>query len=277
MSEALAPLAEGEIVEQPATNTPEQAKNDAVANLTMKAYERAGMTPLTPEESAALQADFPDDAFKSGAGGNASLLYIEHAYLRERLTAVLGMGQWALVPRSRWTEDRGDSTRVYVETMLIVRGCYVAEGIGDMDYWPKNRNANYADAVKGATSAALRTCCKEFGIGLQAWRKGWADGWWDRKNGKKTAPVATGQPQTLQEAMQAQDGVGTPNKRIEAEALVALWVKALTGVTQRKRHEDALIKMVPVKEELAANGFDDLIEKIDAAARECEDRVYQPA
>src|SRR6185369_3356162 len=85
--------------------TPAQAKIDAVANLTMKAYERASTLQLTPEEIAGLKADFPDEAFKPGAGGKEHLIYIEHAFLRDRLTEVLGLGQWAIVPRNRWAED----------------------------------------------------------------------------------------------------------------------------------------------------------------------------
>ena len=51
--------------------TPAQAKVDAVAHLTMAAYERASMLQLTTEEITKLQADFPDGAF-SGAASLAS-------------------------------------------------------------------------------------------------------------------------------------------------------------------------------------------------------------
>lgn len=170
--------------------TAAQAKVEAVANLTMKAYERASMLQLTPEESKALQADFPDEAFKPGAAGKENLIYIEHAHLRDRLNSVFGLGQWAIVPRSRWAEDfktyKGvQGSRVYVEAMLLVRGCFVAEAVGDMAYYPNNESQNYGDAVEGAKTAALRRCAKELGIGLQAWKKDWCIGWWERKNANK--------------------------------------------------------------------------------------------
>lgn len=165
--------------------TPEQAKVDAIASLTMAAYARASTLDLTAEEIAALQAEFPDEAFKPGASGKENLIYIEHAFLRDRLNQVIGPGKWCIMPRSRWAEKYktrdGEATRVYVEAMLMVRGCFVAEAVGDMSYYPTNASQNYGDAVEGAKTAALRRCCKELGVGLQAWKKDWCEGWWQRK------------------------------------------------------------------------------------------------
>lgn len=198
--------------------TAAQAKVEAVANLTMKAYERAGTLELKPEEIQALQAPFPDEAFKSGAAGKEHLIYIEHAFLRDRLNEVIGPGQWALIPRSRWAEDfvtsKGQpASRVYVEAMLVVRGAFVSEAVGEMEYYPKNASQNYGDAVEGAKTAALRRCCKEFGIGLQAWKKDWCEGWWQRKrSGAKplptvTNPALTRKPEPQQAAEPARDTV----------------------------------------------------------------------
>jgi hypothetical protein len=171
--------------------TAQQAKVNAVADLTMSAYSKAATLRLTKEESDALQADFPDDAFKSGAAGKENLIYIEHAFLRDRFLRVFGMGQWAIISRRSWSEHFTipaygnkppvEGERVYVEAMLIVRGCFVGEAIGAMEYYPKNNAQNYGDAVEGAKTAAFRRCAKEFGVGLQAWKKDWCDGWWARK------------------------------------------------------------------------------------------------
>ncbi len=192
------------IVKAPITSA--QAKIDAVASLTMSAYAKASTLTLTQEEVAALQADFPDEAFQPGAAGKESLIYIEHAHLRDRMNQVFGPGQWSIVPRNRWAEDfstgKGtEASRVYVEAMLCIRGCFVAEAVGDMVYYKNNDSQNYGDAVEGAKTAALRRCAKELGIGLQAWKKSWCQGWWDRRNGKSKTPnrgtqrEATGKPQ----------------------------------------------------------------------------------
>jgi hypothetical protein len=176
---------------EPRGITPAQAKTDAIAALTMKAYEKASQLLLTPEEVKGLAAEFPDEAFKPGAAGKEHLIYIEHAFLRDRLNSVFGPGQWALIPRNRWAEEfvlpaRRDKpethgSRIYVEAMLMIRGCFVSESVGAMEYYPSNNSQNYGDAVEGAKTAALRRCCKELGIGLQAWKKDFGDGWWQRQ------------------------------------------------------------------------------------------------
>lgn len=188
--------------ETPSWITPAQGKVNAVANLTMQAYERASTLKLTPEETTALQADFPDEAFRPGAAGKENLIYLEHAFIRDRLNEVLGIGQWSIVPRSRWTEDFTTNTgkkgvRVYVEGMLVVRGCYVDEAIGDMDYFPSNAATNLGDAVKGAKTQVLRRCAADgLGVGLQAWKKGWVEWWWQRRNQPKARPKQEPKEQT---------------------------------------------------------------------------------
>jgi hypothetical protein len=193
--------------------TAAQAKVDAVANLTFKAYERASMLALTPDETKALQADFPDGAFQPGAAGKEHLIYIEHAYLRDRLSQVFGVGQWALIPRNRWAEPfttfKGtEGQRVYVEAMLVIRGCFVSEAVGAMEYYPKNEAQNYGDAAEGAKTAALRRCCKELGVGLQAWKKDWCEGWWTRRRAIRTPTRAT--PLTAAAAKPAAKPVAAP-------------------------------------------------------------------
>lgn len=191
--------------------TPAQAKVDAIAALTMTAYAKAASLIMTDEEIAKLQADFPDDAFLPGAAGKEHLIYIQHAHLRDRLNSVFRPGQWSIVPRNRWAEPfrtgKGtEGSRVYVEAMLVIRGAFVSEAIGEMEYYPSNPAQNYGDAVEGAKTAALRRCCKELGVGLQAWKKEWCDGWWQRRrSGQKppataprSAPAGSGSQHTPQ-------------------------------------------------------------------------------
>ena len=177
------------------------AKTSAVAALVGRCYERAGTLELTKEESDALLEDFPDSAFRPGAAGKENLIYIEHADLRDRLNQVFGLGRWSLIPVRHWTEEfsyRGkdglvEGVKVYCEAVLIIRGAFVGSAIGDMDYYPKNLSTNYGDAYEGAKTAAFRRCAKEFGIGLQAWRKNWCEGWWARRgNAPQQSSGSTG-------------------------------------------------------------------------------------
>lgn len=220
---------------QPAkADSASQGKVNAIANLTMKCYERASTLTLTEDESKRLLADFPDADFKKGAQGKENLIYIEHAALRDRLTSTLGIGQWTIVPRRTWeeefsTRDKKRGMRVYVEAMLLVRGCFVSEAIGDMDYYPDSPGTNYGDAVEGAQTAALRRCAKNLGVGLQAWRAEWIKGWWARQ----------GQPQQ-QPRPQAPAQAAAPS----APSIVPAWRVLLNpdGMTTDRLNEEIFAK-----------------------------------
>jgi hypothetical protein len=178
-----------------------EARIESVNNLLSKAYEQASKLQLTADEIKTLTADFEDSDFRRGAAGKDNLIYIEHQSLRNRLNKVIGIGQWSLIIRRNWTEEfevppRPPSkvatvgVRVYVEAILIVRGCYVGEAVGDGTYYKSNASGNLGDALESAKSAALRRCCKEFGIGLQAWNKDFCDGWQQKYPGFER-PVKT--------------------------------------------------------------------------------------
>lgn len=201
MSEETRVMKDGELViadvddgeEKTISTTLAQAKADAVNNLLAKALGNASMLRLTQEETEKLKAEFADDAFRGGAAGKENLIYIEHTHLRDRLDSVLGVGQAVLVPRLSWSEDFKTSkgqpgVNVYVQAMLIVRGCYITEAVGSMAYYPNNAGADYSDAFEGGETAAFRRCCKKFGVGLQAWSKTWCEGWWKRKAERNAAP-----------------------------------------------------------------------------------------
>lgn len=219
--------------------TPAQARIEAVAKLTASSLAKASELQLTAEETKALLADFPDDAFQPGAAGKENLIYIEHAALRDRLTSVLGMGQWAIIVRDTWNEDfqtaKGiKGVRVYCRAMLLVRGCYVGEAIGDMDYYPNNASQNYGDAFEGAKTAALRRCAKELSIGLQAWRKDWCLGWWQRRRGERRPTPPPQQPDPSDDVPMDD----APAPKTPADKLAALlrelskWPQAATTVAR---------------------------------------------
>lgn len=219
-TEALAVRSPQSVAEAPkAPVTAAQAKIEAIAGLTMSAYANASLLKLSEEEVKGLQADFPDEAFLPGAAGKEHLIYIQHAWLRDRLNTILGVGQWSIIPRNRWAEpfqtgQGKDGSRVYVEAMLMIRGCFVAESIGEMEYYPHNPSQNYGDAVEGATTAALRRCCKQLGVGLQAWRKEWCDQWWVRRRGGRdfSKPVNVG-PTPRAKAPDAAPSVAAPQPK----------------------------------------------------------------
>lgn len=179
--------------------TPAQARVEAVGNTLHAAYAKASNLQLTTEETKALTADFPDDAFLPGAAGKEHLLYLSHPHLRDRMNEVLGIGQWTIVrTRPHWAEpfstQKGKpGTRIYAECALLIRGCFCAENIGDMDYYP-NDATNYGDAAKGAVTAAFRRCASDIGIGLQPFKKDFCEAWWARKRAGSRPPVPPASP-----------------------------------------------------------------------------------
>lgn len=176
--------------------TPAQARVESVSFALDLAYKNASTLKLTTEEAQALAADFPDEAFSLGAGGDPNLIYIEHAYLRQRLNQVLGAGAATPIRRREWAEDfvyfkegkERKGVRVYVDLALVVRGCLVGEAIADAIYYPHNQNDSYSDTLEKAKSNAFRRCCKEFGVGLQVWMKGYCEGWKARKRTGESKP-----------------------------------------------------------------------------------------
>ncbi len=145
--------------------------------------ESTSMIVLKPEEMKALMADFPDSDFQRGAGGNQKLIYLEHVALRRRLSEVAGLGQWRFEVVKSWSEDftAGNppkpATRIYIEGRLIIRGVQFGSAIGDGVYYKSNAASNYGDGYESAKTYCFRRCCKDFGIGLQAFSKDFCDEW----------------------------------------------------------------------------------------------------
>lgn len=247
--------------------TAAQAKIEAVANLTATAYSKASELRLTQEESAALLAPFQDSDFQPGAAGKESLIYIQHSALRDRFTKVLGLGQWALIARSRWAQEDRDCTLVFVEAMLMIRGCFVSEAIGDMAFWPKNKSTNYGDAVEGATTQAFRRCAKHFGVGLQAWDKDWCNGWWERRNAGREG--AARQQQTTRIEHPRNQMSATPKSQttpqqqvlgeIDCPVCEVVMVAEKTGTTNGKPWKVYFVKFNDGFTDLEAGTFDSKI------------------
>lgn len=254
--------------------TPAQARIEAVSSVLHSAYQKASLLQLTSEEIKALKADFPDEAFKLGAGGNDQLIYIEFAFLRDRFDEVIGMGQWALVrTRPHWGEDyvtgKGQkATRIYADCALVIRGCLVAEAIGEMSYFHNNATQSYGDAVEGSETAAFRRCAKKFGVGLQAWKKDFCAAWmqkhrnptavrvgYEKVSYEKPVPApAKPKPLTANEAfkykmilkLKAEPGQDCRN-------IVTEYFQKIGALIPTEELEDLPLRFVPVsKEEMAA-------------------------
>jgi hypothetical protein len=163
--------------EPPRNGTPpadaKALRTEHIGKLLALAYQKASELKLTREESKKLREDFPDTSIEIRP--HDGIIYISHMALRERLWEVFGCGHVAEICRERFM--RSDSNEVAVDLVLMIRGAFVAEGVGTAKYFANNPKTSFGDVVESAWSEALRRCCKKFGVGTQVWRPGYIREW----------------------------------------------------------------------------------------------------
>jgi hypothetical protein len=169
--------------------TPQQPPPDAkalrvghIGQLLGQAYQGASTLKLNKQELKELREEFPDDAVEIRP--HDGIIYISHMALRERLWDVFGSTSVAEVMRERFM--RSDTNEVGVDLVLMIRGVFIAEGIGTAKYYPNNPKASFGDTVEAAWSDAIRRCCKKFGVGTQVWRPQYVRDWLEKYAGKRT-------------------------------------------------------------------------------------------
>src|SRR5262249_10805038 len=121
-------------------------------------------------------------------------VYVAQVHYRARLNAVLGVGQWGLIPLSPWAKVEGKDSKgqplitVVREWGLYIRGRFLGQAAGEADYHPNNLNESYATACESSKSNALVRCCKDLGIGAECWDKRWIEGWKARSREERKKP-----------------------------------------------------------------------------------------
>lgn len=185
---------DGEI--SPQLSAQEQRTNQ-VAQALAPAYARASTLVLTPEESAALSAPFDDEAVEIREFDG--LIYLPHIEISNRLNRVLGIGQWAIIRRREWFD--ADTSTMYGDYCLLIRGCLVGDAIGGHPYNPQNRKTNYSDALESTRAEALRRIAgKCLSCGDQVWKPSYSRSWvtkhaikdngkWRRRENPVTEPA----------------------------------------------------------------------------------------
>lgn len=153
------------------TGPPSGADQLATAESAVSGYGGASMLVLTKGETDLLATSFGDDALDVKPTGE---VFVSHVHYRRRLNAVFGPGQWALVPRGKWTVDGNTMMREYA---LYARGHFIAEAVGEQEYIPNNERMSWADAAEGCKSNALTRACKDLGIASECWDRQFAQHW----------------------------------------------------------------------------------------------------
>jgi hypothetical protein len=155
---------------QPAT--PGELRASQVDQALAPAYARASTLELTEAERSGLTAPFSDDAVEIRP--HDGLIYIPHITISRRLIEVFGPAKWAMVRRREWC----DGGMIYAEWIMLIRGCYIGESVGAMQYHPTNPKMNYSDALEGTRGEAIRRiAAKDLGCGDQCWEPAYARHW----------------------------------------------------------------------------------------------------
>src|SRR5215471_9960203 len=152
-----------------------------IGQLLGEAYKGASTLKINKQEQKDLRADFPDEAVEIRP--HDGIIYISHMALRERLWDVFGPTNVAEIVRERFI--RSDTNEVAVDLVLMIRGVFIAEGVGTAKYYPNNPKASFGDTVEAAWSDAIRRCCKKFGVGTQVWRPQYVRDWLGKYAGSR--------------------------------------------------------------------------------------------
>lgn len=152
----------------------DNSRQIAAAKLTdtlpASAYTGAGTLQVTVEQEKILDEPVPDNEIDIRPDG---LIYVSHEYVRRQLNRAFGRLQWALVPGSPLVAEGND---LYQRWVLLVQGTYVSEAFASRRYF-QNGNQTRDDVAEAIKSDCLRRCCKDLGIGLQAWNRRFGEQW----------------------------------------------------------------------------------------------------
>lgn len=137
-------------------------------------WQGLSQEPVTQEADEVLRA--PVDPSTEIDIKPTGEVYMSHVFVRERLNRAFRPMGWALRPLSALRYDEQTST-MYQQWGLYVRGQFASAAVGSMQYQPKNDRMDFADAAEGVKSNALVRCCKDFGVGRECWDRRYADKW----------------------------------------------------------------------------------------------------
>lgn len=205
-------------LDKPLGRSSQDMRVTEVTEALVPAYQKASLLDLTPDETAKLMAPFPDEVVE--VRPHDGLCYIPHILISDRLNRIFGPGKWALIRRRDWYDT--DTSTMYGEYVLLIKGCYVGESVGGHPYVKSNAKTNLSDALESTAAEALRRIAgKRLSCGHQVWDPEYCRQWEANFrvfiNGKwqKKRPAAQSQPtpmrQKAQEGMaKAQTATHTP-------------------------------------------------------------------
>lgn len=135
-------------------------------------YIGIAAAPFSPEANAILTAAIPEDDIEVRPDG---LIYYPEMQYRRTLARAFGVGGWSILPMEI-TASPADNM-LYYKGALFVLGRFVAEAIGEQQYFPDNDRMSYATAAEAAKSNCLMRCAKDLTIASELWIPSFSKGW----------------------------------------------------------------------------------------------------
>lgn len=153
-------------------------------------YEGASSLKISAEETKKISASFDESIIEIRPDG---LIYLPQTFWRQRLNETFGIGQWALIPKGSHKDPAPQKDKLYLQGVLMVRGVFVAEAIGEAELHSNNPQQSWASVWESAKSDCITRCCKDLGIASQLWQPVFIKSWvtkhaiqvWREKTGKK--------------------------------------------------------------------------------------------
>lgn len=130
-------------------------------------YAGASNLSLTQREMEDLSAQFNELDYEITPQGH---LYLPQAVALQRLNKVIGVGRWTLLLINTGSEDmKNNTTKVFYDGALMIRGFFVSRAAGEATYSTNNAQQSYATALESAKTDCRVRCCKDIGVGTDAW------------------------------------------------------------------------------------------------------------
>jgi len=150
----------------------------------LKLYATASTLKLAPEENTKLLELFSDEDIEIRPDGH---IYIPQSRYRNRLNQAVGIGQWGLIAKGSTQQVETDPAtgkdkkiKMLLNGILVIRGCFIAEAVGESELHLSNENQSLGTVWEGAKSDCITRCCKDLSIGQQVYDPTYIRIWQDK-------------------------------------------------------------------------------------------------
>lgn len=143
-------------------------------NTEIAVYSGASMLKITDEEQTKLTASFDEELIEIRPDG---LIFLPQTFWRQRLNQAFGIGQWCLIIKGQHKDPDPQKDKLYVHGILMARGCYLSEAVGEAELHSDNKLQSWASVWEAAKSDCITRCCKDLSIATELWQPQFSKAW----------------------------------------------------------------------------------------------------